>query len=113
MNKKCNKVDNSCREEKLGCENCAYNENGTVIKAKYKIGQKIWVVDANKDDKVVEVYSDIIDGIFIDSKGDVYYYLADICDDIIESKLIPFEDTDTLSKAIIKADNEINTKEGE
>ena len=110
---KCEKVDNYCREEKLGCENCAYNENGTVIKAKYKLGQKIWVVDANKERKQVDVYTDIITGIFINSKGDIYYFLEDICDDIIESKLIPYEDTDTLVKEIIKADDEVNFKEGD
>lgn len=132
MAKKCEKVDNYCREEKMGCEGCANDTNvivavgpkviarisslkptGMAINTKYQIGQKIWVVDANKDNKVVEVYSDIIDGIFIDSKGDIYYYLADICDDIIESKIIPFGDIDTLNKTIIEADSEINIKEGE
>lgn len=117
MNKKCDKVDNSCREEKLTCKGCAYDtignlENGgTLIKTKYQIGQKIWVVDANKEHKVVEVYSDIIDGIFLDSKGDIYYYLKELYDNIIESKLIPYEDTERLLKEIIKADNEVNEKE--
>ena len=110
---KCRKVDNHCREEKLGCENCAYNENGTTIKAKYKIGQRIWVVDANKEHKQVDVYTDIIDGIFLDSKGDIYYFLEELCDDVLEQKLISYEDTDTLIKEIIKADNEVNLKEGE
>lgn len=109
MNKKCDKVDNSCREEKMGCENCAYDKKlGTMIYAKYQINQKIWVVDANKEHKEVEVYSDIIDGIFLDSKGDIYYFLEELCDDVIESKLIPYEDTDRLVKEIIKADNEVN-----
>lgn len=109
MNKKCDKVDNSCREEKMGCENCAYDKKtGTMIYAKYQMNQKIWVVDANKEHKEVEVYSDIIDGIFLDSKGDIYYFLEELCDDVIESKLIPYEDTDRLVKEIIKADNEVN-----
>ena len=109
---KCEKVDNSCREEKMGCENCAYDKKiGTMIYAKYQIGQRIWVVDANKDHKLVEVYTDVINGVFVDKNGDIFYYLEDICDDIIENKLIPFEDTDTLVKAIQKADNEINSKE--
>ncbi len=111
MNKKCDKVDNSCREEKMGCENCAYDKKtGTMIYAKYQINQKIWVVDANKEHKEVEVYTDIIDGIFLDSKGDIYYFLEELCDDVIESKLIPYEDTDRLVKEIIKADNEVNQK---
>jgi len=109
MNKKCDKVDNSCREEKMGCENCAYDKKtGTMIYAKYQIKQKIWVVDANKEHKEVEVYSDIIDGIFLDSKGDIYYFLEELCDDVIESKLIPYEDTKRLLAEIIKADNEVN-----
>ena len=110
---KCNKVDNYCREEKMGCENCAYNESGTIIKAKYKIGQEIWVVDTNTERQEVEVYSDIIDGIFVDSKGDIFYYLKQLCDDIMEEKLIPYEDTERLIKEIIKADNEVNEKEDE
>lgn len=110
--KRCDKVDNHCRDEKLGCENCAYDKkSGTTICAKYQIGQKIWVVDANKECKEVEVYSDIINGIFVDSKDRIYYYLEDICDDIMEEKLIPYEDTDRLLKKIIKADNEVNLKE--
>lgn len=115
---------------KCGCEGCANDlvikigakvirdkeyENleigGTVIKTKYQIGQKIWVVDTNKDNKEIEVYSDIIDGIFVDSKGAIYYYLKDLCDDIMQEKLIPYEDTDRLLKEIIKADNEVNEKE--
>ena len=28
----CNKVDNSCREEKLGCEGCFYKEKGIIDK---------------------------------------------------------------------------------
>lgn len=108
MGNKCEKVDNSCREEKMGCENCAYNAEGTIIKTKYKIGQKIWVVDVNKEHKQVDVYSDIINGIYFDEKGIIYYFLIDICDDIMEEKLIPYEDTDRLLKEIIKADNEVN-----
>lgn len=112
MSKKCDKVDSSCREEKLTCKGCAYDKkSGTMIYAKYQIGQKIWVVDANKDNKEIEVYSDIIDGIFVDSKGDIYYYLNELCDDIMEEKLMPYEDTDRLLKEIIKADNEVNEKE--
>lgn len=112
MNKKCDKVDNSCREEKLTCKGCAYDKkSGTMIYTKYQIGQKIWVVDANKEHKEVEVYSDIINGIFIDNKGIIYYFLEDICDDIMEEKLIPYEDTDRLVKEITKADNEVNEKE--
>lgn len=111
MNRKCNKVDNSCREEKMGCIGCAYGkETGTVICCKYKIGQKVWIVDANIEHKEVEVYSDIISGVFLDDKGNIYYYLKDLFDDIIESKLIPYEDTKTLVKEIIKADNEVNMK---
>ena len=112
MNKKCDKVDNSCREEKLTCKGCAYDQkSGTMIYAKYQIGQKIWVVDANKEHKEVEIYSDIIDGIFLDNEGDIYYYLEELCDDVIENKIIPYEDTDRLLKEIIKADNEVNEKE--
>lgn len=109
MSKKCDKVDNSCREEKMGCENCAYDKKiGTMIYAKYQINQKIWVVDANKERKEVEVYTDIIDGIFLNSEGDIYYFLKELCDDVIESKLIPYEDTKRLLAEIIKVDNEVN-----
>ena len=109
MNKKCDKVDNSCREEKLTCDGCAYDKKlGTMIYAKYQINQKVWVIDANKEHKEVEVYTDIIDGIFLDSKGDIYYFLKELCDDVVESKLIPYEDTKRLLAEIIKADNEVN-----
>lgn len=114
MSKKCDKVDNSCREEKMGCKNCAYDEagnlevGGTIIKAKYRLDQKIWVVDVNKERKEVEVYTDIIKGIFLNAEGDIYYFLNELCDDIIESKLIPYENTERLLAEIIKADNEIN-----
>lgn len=112
MNNKCEKMDNSCREEKMGCKGCTYDKKlGTMIYAKYQINQKVWIVDANKENKEVEVYSNIIDGIFLDSKGDIYYYIKELCDDIIESKLVPYEDTDRLLKEIIKADNEVNEKE--
>lgn len=97
--------------KKCGCIGCAYDKKGTMIYAKYQIGQKIWVVDANKEHKEVEVYSDLINGIFIDNKGIIYYFLEDICDDIMEEKLIPYEDTDRLVKEIIKADKEVNKKE--
>ena len=115
MGNKCEKVDNSCREEKMGCKNCAYDEvgnleiGGTTIKAKYRLGQKVWVVDANKEQKEVEVYTDIINGIYLDGNTDIFYFLEELCDDVIESKLIPYEDTDRLLKEIIKADNEINS----
>lgn len=112
MSKKCDKVDNHCREEKMGCENCAYDKKtGTMIYSKYQLNQKVWVVDANKEHQEVEVYSDTIDGIFIDKKKDIYYFLTELCDDVLESKLIPYEDTDRLLQEIIKADNEVNGKE--
>lgn len=97
-------------KKNYGCIGCANEKKGTMIYAKYQIGQKVWVVDANKDNKDVEVYSDIISGIFVDRKGDIYYYLAEILDDIIQEKVFPYEDTDRLVREIIKADNEINLK---
>lgn len=109
MKMKCSEADNSCREEKMGCTGCAYDKKiGTTIYTKYKIGQRVWVVETNKEHKEVEVYSDIIDGIFLDSKGDIYYFLEQLCSDVIESKLIPYEYTNALLKEIIKADNEVN-----
>lgn len=109
MKRKCEKVDNSCREEKMGCTGCANDKKlGTMIYAKYQIGEKVWVVDANTNHNQVDVYSDVINGIFLDEKGDIFYYLSDICDDIIENKLIPYEDTNRLIEEIIKADNEVN-----
>ena len=110
MCNKCEKMDNYCREEKMTCKGCAYEEKGTMIKAKYRIGQIVWIVDANFDHKQVDVYTDEIDGILLDSNNQIWYYLKDNCDDILEEKLILYEDTNTLIKKIIQADNEINLK---
>ena len=108
----CNKVDNSCREEKLSCNGCAYEDKtGMVIKTKYKIGQRMWLVSKNEPHKEVEVYSDLIDQVIIYNDGEIYYFLKELCDDVREDKLIPYDDTERLLQEIINIDNRLNFKE--
>lgn len=117
----CNKVDNSCRDEKRGCDGCAYNKEeteigelhigGMVIKTKYQIGQRVWLVSENEPHKEVEVFSDVIDQVVIYNDGEIYYFLKELCDDVKEDKLIPYEDTERLLQEIIDIDNRLNFKE--
>ena len=117
----CNKVDNSCRDEKLTCEGCAYNKKeteigelhigGMVIKTKYKIGQRVWLVSENEPHKEVEVFSDVIEQIVIYSDRSIYYMLKELCDYVKEERLIPYEDTERLVQEIIDIDNRLNFKE--
>ena len=103
MTKKCKHVDNSCREEKLGCTNCAYDK-GMTIQTKYSIGEKIWVADENVEHKQVDVYSDIITGVFVDNKNKVLYLLEGLLDDVQEDKIIPYYDLTRLATTIVKID---------
>lgn len=123
MTKKCNHVDNSCREEKLGCDNCAYNneekiikvnnDGGMIIKTKYKIGERVWVVDENMENKQVDVYSEIITGVFIDEDGKVWYLLKELLDDVLEDKLIPYYDLTKLATTVFEIDKRLNEERGE
>lgn len=81
------------------------------IKAKYAIGQKVWIVAENREHKEVEVFSDVISGIFINKKGETYYYLEELCEDVKEIDLILYKDKEMLWQKIIDIDNRLNPKE--
>ena len=119
----CKYMDNSCREEKMGCEGCAYyDENNTVAKienqkitgmtinTKYAIGQKVWVLIENIENKEIELFSDTISSIVI-YENKICYFLDELCDDIDENVLIEYENTEKLLKKIIDTDKKMNFKE--
>jgi len=108
---RCEHYDFDCEQEERTCEGCFYNEKGMTIKTKYKIGQRVWVVSENEIHKEVEVFSDTIEQIVIYSDGSIYYMLKELCEDVKEEHLIPYEDTELLLQKILDIDNRLNFKE--
>lgn len=111
----CKHYDLDCKEEEMGCEGCAYCNNkeneGMQIKTKYRIGDRVWIVYKNETHKEIEIYSDTIEGIYIDNNQKISYAFK-CSDDIYEERLIRYEDTQKLIRTIQKFDNEFQ-EEGE
>ena len=108
----CKKADNWCREEKLGCKGCAYcNDSGMTIKTKFKIGQKVWVLDINVNNRNVDVFSAEINGIYIDEDYNIHYYFRKYCDDIPEENITDYNDINALYDRLKTLDKNINIKE--
>jgi hypothetical protein len=109
----CKKADNWCREEKMGCKGCAYcteNKNGMTIKTKFKIGQKVWVLDVNRN--AIDVFSTEINGIYIDEDYNIQYYFRKYCDDIPEENIADYNDINALYDKLKTLDKKnINIKE--
>lgn len=78
------------------------------IETKYDIGQRIWIVYEHKGE--VHVYEDKIIEICIAEKGTVY--LPNSCtDEVEESEIILYEDTDKLVERIKELTEQIREKE--
>ena len=78
------------------------------IKTKYEIGQRVWIVYANKGEACV--YDDYIEEIFVNDEG-INYMLREACIDGKEENIIPYEDTDKLVEKIKQIMQEIREKE--
>lgn len=81
------------------------------IKTKYEIGQRIWVVYENEKGGTVEVYDDVIAWIIYDDEG-LKYGLKECCEDLSETSITLYEETDKLVKKIKQLMQEIREKEG-
>lgn len=110
----CKKADNWCREEKMGCKGCAYcneDKNGMIIKTKFKIGQKVWILDINVNNRNIDVFTAEINGIYIDEDYKTFYYFKEYCDDIPEENIVDYNDINTLYNKLKTLDKNINLKE--
>lgn len=81
-----------------------------IIKSKYEIGQRVWVVYENRGEACV--YDDYIDEIFVNNEG-INYMLREACIDGKEENIIPYEDTDKLVEKIKQIMQEIKNEEEE
>lgn len=81
-----------------------------IIKSKYEIGDKVWIIYENKGEACV--YDDYIDEIFVNDEG-INYMLREACIDGKEEDIIPYEDTDKLVEKIKQIMQEIKNEEEE
>lgn len=81
-----------------------------IIKSKYEIGQRVWVVYRHKSE--VCVYDDYIIEICV-GKDELCYMLKDCCDEVAEEDVILYEETDKLIKEIKQIAEEIKNEEEE
>lgn len=81
-----------------------------IIKSKYEIGQRVWVVYENRGEACV--YDDYIDEIFVNNEG-INYMLREACIDGKEEDIIPYEETDKLVEKIKQIMQEIKNEEEE
>ena len=107
----CMMADNSCREEKLGCKNCYYNNEGMIIKTKFKLGERVWIVKKNIKFKIVEVFSDVIESVNIDECDGVQYSFKGFCDYCTEKNIIKYEDSVSLLNYIKTIDDTLNKED--
>lgn len=70
-----------------------------IIKSKYEIGQRVWVVYENKKEKEVCVYDDFIEQISVNEDG-INYLLDKACEYVKEDEVILYEKTDKLVEKI-------------
>lgn len=68
------------------------------FESKYEIGDRVWVVYEAYGEACV--YDDYIDEICVNENKEIYYILKEVCMDIAEENLIPYEDTETLINKI-------------
>lgn len=76
------------------------------IKSKFELGQRVWLIFKNEEHKELELFSDTIENIIIDSKKTILYFMKEFQDEVAEEDVIAYEDTDKLLKKIIAYDNE-------
>ena len=79
------------------------------IETKYEIGQRIWVVYADRGE--VCIYDDYIGWISVDKEG-LTYGLEEACDDKKEEDIILYNDKEKLLKKIEETMKQIRKKEG-
>lgn len=118
---RCEHYDLDCEQEERTCEGCAYNKKekeigelhigGMVIKTKYQIGQRVWVVAENEKRKEIELFSDTIVEICITRNREIVYILDNLCDEVKENNIIPYEDTESLLQEILDIDNRLYFEE--
>lgn len=75
-----------------------------VIKAKYEIGDRVWIAYENKGEACV--YDDYIEEICVNDNG-IYYILKRACIDRKEEDIILYTETDELVEKIKKILDEI------
>lgn len=75
-----------------------------VIKAKYEIGDRVWIVYENKGEACI--YDDYIEEICVNGNG-IYYILKGVCIDRKEEDIILYTETDELVEKIKKILDEI------
>lgn len=81
------------------------------IKTKYQIGQRVWVVAENEKRKEIELFSDTIVEICITRNREIVYILDNLCDEVKENNIIPYEDTESLLQEILDIDNRLYFEE--
>lgn len=81
------------------------------IVTKYNIGQKVWCVFLNAKNKELEVFTDVINEIVVNKEGKIDYFLKDLCDDIKEEDIIPYEEQKRLLEKIIELEKELDRGE--
>lgn len=109
----CKNADDWCREEKMGCKGCAYdneNKTGMTIKTKFKIGQKVWILDKHINNRIIDVFTSEINGVYIDENFKILYYFKEYCDDISEENIVDFNDKLALYDRLKTLDENINLK---
>ena len=79
------------------------------IETAYEVGQKIWIVYANKGE--VCLYDDVINEISITNEDKMLYITKESCQEIEEDDIILYDDTINLLNRIKSTMKEIHNQE--
>lgn len=107
----CENYTLDCKQEEMGCKGCAYyKDEGMTIKTKYSIGQKVWVAVENNKNREIEVFSDTIKQIVVDSNGNICYMLEDLWEELKEDDILLYDDYEKLIERIKEIDKKITNR---
>lgn len=71
------------------------------IESKYNIGDRVWIVEYDYRHEMVYVYSDTINTICIDGNNEIKLWFDNYDDDLPESEVIAYLDSEKLTERII------------
>lgn len=80
------------------------------IESKYNIGDRVWIVDSDYRHEMVYVYSDTINTICIDSNNEIRLWFNNCDDDLPESEVIAYLDSEKLTEKIIALEKSVRVK---
>lgn len=80
------------------------------IESKYNIGDRVWIIDCDYRHEMVYVYSDTINTICINGNNEIRLWFDNCDDDLPESEVVSYLDSEKLTEKIIALDKSFRVK---